>query len=236
MHPISESLMRLSLALLLAPTVCMVACGESDKDDDDDDEDDGEQTDTDAGDDTGGSGGDDGGDGGGGGDGSLLDPDVRSALDRVEGEVDGDTSDCEQVDGHSVPGALSTFVGAYRDNGSGSWVGGERWVMHANQAWREAGVDDCVITWTMAAIETSPPGTCSGCDLGLDVLATLDQATTDCPEGLWEDDRSWAASYGVRRSGAEATWVHGSSGNPLGVGAVDGDSMDFTSASACIWF
>jgi len=182
--------------------------------------------------DSGGGSGDDGGgeDGGddGTGSGAQLD-DPRTAA--------GPDPGCEDYDGTPIPGATGFFYGQYVATADETvWEGEEQWLLFANDAWREHGEDDCVITWTTTAIWTEEAGTCGSCEYGLTVEANIDLARTSCPEGLYEGDESFTVVYGVDVAGEVATYSFASSGTEVGTGhAVDGGS-NFLSAGSCLYF
>lgn len=214
-HMRAPALLLLSIGLAL--TGCSTAFGDKETDDGSGDTD------------------DDGGSGDGGG--------TVDDIDDIVDDLDQDTSDCEEVEGQPVPGAVSYFVGSYRDQGDGTWRGTEQWVLIANARWQELepAVEDgmCTITWTVIGVETEGTGACAACDLGLDVSATIDMSNTDCPEGLFEapSDQNWVASYAVLTSGdGSAQWYFQTSGNPLGAGTHSGGVADYATDKACKWF
>jgi hypothetical protein len=195
------------LALLLSlPTLLSLGCGDKD-DDDEDDEDTADG---------------DGGGGGDGGDDSLMDSMLVST---------GASSNCEEVEGQTIPGATGFFVGLYTDEGGGEWSGDERWVLYANEAWRDAGEGDCEIRWTTVASETD----CGGCDVGLVVNATIDLSSTSCPEDLWSYESNWTSTYNVS-SGGEATFSYAGSGTLVGTGPATDTQLGFISEASCHWF
>lgn len=171
-----------------------------------------------------GGGADDTGEGDGGASGTL--PDLTAGLD---------TEGCEDVDGTAIPGAVSFFVGEY-ERGDGSWSGAERWLLFANDAWKAAGEDDCVVRWTTTASEAAPT-TCATCDLALAVGATIDESATTCPDGLWDSptERNWTATYEIRIEGDQSTWYY-DSGTSLGEGAAVDGAVNFVTEKDCVWF
>lgn len=208
----------LLLSLALGLTACSTAYGDKETDDGDGD------ADTDVG----------GGDGGGG---------TVDDIDDIVDDLDQDTSDCSEVEGQPVPGAVSYFVGSFLDQGDGTWRGVEQWVLIANDRWMETEplVEDgmCKVTWTVVASESEGTGACAACDLGLDVSATIDMSNTDCPEGLYEapSDQNWTASYAVLTNGdGSAQWFYATSGNPLGDGTNAGGVADYVTEKSCKWF
>jgi hypothetical protein len=183
-----------------------------------------------------GSGGEDGGEGSGGGEGGgddgggevdLPDPRERAVYD------DG----CTDYDGIPVAGATSYFYGQFVATGTDDvWEGEEQWILLANDAWREAGEDDCVITWNVTAQRTDEAGTCGDCTYGLSLSTNIDIARTSCPEGLYEGEESFSVVYGVRVSGETATFVYAQSGNPLGTGYATDGASNYLSEGACTYF
>ena len=160
---------------------------------------------------------------------------VDGTLDELTASLDGDASDCDGVGGQDVPGAKRVFVGTYQDDGNGRWSGGERMVLFANEAWRDYGQDDCMVSWLAQASEAASPDSCPSCDIGLDVSFTLDLDTTDCPEGLYEDQTSYTESYGVRRGGGTATWFFAASGNEFATGTDTGSRIEFVMDGGCVY-
>ena len=173
----------------------------------------------------------DGGDGDGGDDGpgasDLPDPRADVAFD----------ANCSDVDGIQVPGATSFFYGSFgATDDPNTWEGVEQWILVANDAWRDAGEDDCTITWTASAERSDEAGTCADCSYGLTVAASIDLARTSCPEGLYEGSESFSVVYGVRVSGDTADYVYAQTGNPLGSGHANENASNYLSAAACVWF
>ena len=191
--------------------------------------------------------GDDSADGadGGGDDGGAADGDA--GLDGGDTVVpddgipswaeDLDASGCDGYEGTPVPGAASYYRGAYEPRGGGEWRGVEQWVLLANDTWQSLGEESCVVTWNAVATESSP-GACGVCDFGLSVSATVDEAATTCPEGLWAtaSDRNWSEDYAVFDDGGELTWFFAGSGNAFATGGKDGESLVYLTEKACKWF
>ncbi len=177
----------------------------------------------------GGSGGS-GGDGGDGGSGSQYDlPNLTSSLVPLEG--------CYGYDGIPVTGATAYFYGEYLPDGEGGWTGEERWILFANEAWNDAGVDDCEVVWMTRATAGST-GACGACAVGLSVAASIDVSQTTCPDQLWEDpaDQQWATEYGVAVSGSESAWYYAASGTYVGEGGADGEAFNFITEATCQYF
>ncbi len=173
----------------------------------------------------------DGGNGEGGEDGpgveDLPDPRADVAFD----------ADCTDVDGYPVPGATSFFYGGFGATAdSDVWEGEEQWILVANDAWREAGEDDCAITWNVVAERSDEAGACGDCAYGLTVAASIDLARSSCPEGLYEGSENFSVVYGVRVSDGAAEYVYAQNGNPLGTGHANENASNYLSAAACVWF
>lgn len=168
-----------------------------------------------------------GDDGGGGGTVDLPDPRTSAAAD----------PGCEDFEGTPIAGATGYFYGQFVTTADPDvWAGQEQWILFSNQAWRDVGEDDCVITWSTTATRTDGAGTCSTCDYGLTVQASIDIANTSCPEGLWEGEETFQVVYGVAVDGGTATYYYASSGNFLGTGhAADGGS-NYLSDGSCLYF
>jgi hypothetical protein len=199
--------------------------------DKDDSTDDGGSDGSDGGDGGSGDGGSDGSDGGdGGSDGGDYDlPSLTSDIGALEG--------CYGYDGVDVTGATAYFYGEYFPNSEGGWSGTERWILFANEAWQDAGNDDCEVVWLVSAVEGSP-GACGACSVGLEVSASIDASRTTCPPQLWEDpaDQQWTSAYGVAATGSTSTWYYAASGTYLGAGGVDGDALNYITEATCQFF
>jgi hypothetical protein len=161
---------------------------------------------------------------------SDTDPEQDPVWDTI------DTEGCEEVSGSSdVPGAVSVYVGEFTKSGS-TFAGKETWALYANAAWKATGEDDCKIVWNITGV-TSGTGSCSSCDYGMSISATLDVGATTCPEGLYEDEESYTVTYGVAEPGdGSATFYYASSGNKLGVGLATSTTVSYASEERCAWF
>ena len=151
---------------------------------------------------------------------------------------DLDDSGCEiqEATGVAGPGATSYFYGLYNRAGSG-FTGYEEWILFANDAWESDGGGDCTIRWTVTA-EQSDTGACSACDLGIDVLFSLDEGRSNCPDDLLEDaSSSLSAQYDVlQTSSGETSWFFSGSGIQFGTGSWNDDALNFISPKSCSWF
>ena len=168
-----------------------------------------------------------------------TDTDTDSAAEELPDlSQDLDTGAWEDVPGYEdLPGATTYFLGLYLKDGD-IWVGSETWLLYATSEWEAAGGADCQVVWTVSATETSPES-CGGCELGLDVSATIDASLTTCPEALYEDNESWSVGYDVDLADdGTATVYFASSGNALasGVSVEDGAGFTFVTDADCAWF
>lgn len=184
--------------------------------------------------------GSDGGDGGGG-DGGGSGEGGEDALDALPDLLAGaDLSGCQQVEGsdgemYDVPGAVSYFYGEYYQTEDGSgWAGKESWLLYANDRWQELGEDDCQIVWTMGADlsgDLEPGG-----QVSLQVRADIRGSETTCPEGLYEGEESWTASYSIEiNDNGDSFWYYNGA-DQFATGGSSGVALNFLTDKACTWF
>ncbi len=135
-----------------------------------------------------------------------------------------------------VPGATRFFAGDYDVNlEAGTFSGKEYWLLVANEHWKDTGEDDCQVVWTIEG-DIGEPG-CNACDFSTTVVANMNQAQSDCPNGLQSLESDWEASYDVIRLGdGSATLRFLESGNEIGDGWWSGDRVAWISEPACMWF
>lgn len=178
-------------------------------------------------DDSGGGGGDDTGGGKTGtNEGVPGLADIRDEMDRSAG-------DCQELQGDALPGANSYFWGEYEGNAAEGWFGTEKFYVFANDTLKDQGGEDCEVTWIVTAGQT-PPGSCSGCEVGLDVSATMDSST--CGDGM-ADEANFTITYAVDQlSDGTSRWFFASSGTDLGQGYWNEDGMNYLTDSSCRWF
>ena len=105
-------------------------------------------------------------------------------LDSNPWDVAVDTNECEEVEGYTVPGAVSWLVHEYELHGDYA-TGTFTWALYANEAWKDTGEDDCLIVWDADGGIVEPDSDCTYCDFALDLSLTLNSAETTCPEALW---------------------------------------------------
>lgn len=177
---------------------------------------------------TGDSGGGD--DSGGGGTGTEEGvPGLKDARDDMDRSAGG----CQDLQGDALPGANSYFWGEYEGSSAEGWFGTEKFYVFANDTLKDAGGEDCEVTWVVTAGQVAP-GSCSGCEVALDVSATLDSST--CGDGM-ADEASFTITYAVDQlSDGTARWFFDSSGNELGQGYWNGNGMNYLTDPSCRWF
>ncbi len=160
-------------------------------------------------------------------------------------DADGDIPDywedlgahegCEDYDGYPVPGATGFFMGDFSISGE-EVSGHETWALFANQAWKDAGEDDCEILWSVSGTVGSPVA-CATCDLSLDLTAQVSPADSSCPEKLFEGEESFAVTYDVRvNSDGTTDFYYASSGNELGGWYGNDHRVTYVTDGQCHWF
>ena len=151
---------------------------------------------------------------------------------------DLDQTGCEiqQATGVAGPGATTYFYGMFTRSG-GDFRGYEEWHVFANDTWENNGGYDCIIKWTVTAVE-GEAGPCTACDLNLDVLFSIDESQSTCPDDLVEDaGASTSARYDILRTeDGNSSWFFGTSGQEFGNGNWNSDAMNFITPKSCSWF
>ena len=132
-------------------------------------------------------------------------------------------------------GATTYFTGTYIFL-DGEWIGREKWLLFPNPYWAEIGGESCEVVWEMQATETELE-TCLACDLALFVSGELTEASTNCPEELWNDpaDMSWTEIYEIAVIENDTLFYY-QSGSELGEGYANEKAYSFLSAPDCKWF
>ncbi len=167
-------------------------------------------------------------------------PEALDELD-LSDTLQEDAAGCQDHEGIAVTGAAGYFVDVLvlrdRTVGARTWQGTERWILYANDAWKDVGNQDCVVTWALQGTETDR-GACSTCDYGIEITAALDSAQSTCPLDLVEGDESATFRYAVDAAEDHTARVYfGTSGNAVSERAVWNDSgLGLVSARSCKWF
>ena len=161
---------------------------------------------------------------------------LESGLPDWSWDLDDSGCEVQEATGVAGPGATSYFYGIYNRSGAG-FTGYEEWILFANDAWESDGGGDCLIRWSVNA-EQSDTGACTACDLGMEVLFTLDEGRSNCPDDLIEDaSSSLSAQYDVlQNSSGETSWFFSGSGNQFGTGSWNDEALNFISPKSCSWF
>lgn len=155
-----------------------------------------------------------------------------------------DTEYCNNIEvagvqGSDIAGATSYFWGTYvradEELGEGMWLGREQWILHPTDSWDATDGRSCFVTWEMVAEELEPQG-CPTCDLGLSVSAQINRISTDCPDGLWEEEQSWDESYDIAIDGETTRFFYHTTGNEFGLGYAENSALSFLTSPNCTWF
>lgn len=103
---------------------------------------------------------------------------------------------CEGFDGTPVAGATSFFAGDFRvDQETGDAEGLEYWLLKANDRWQELDEEDCKVVWVVKAEVAE--GSCNACDFDLIVEGTMNDALSNCPNGLQDLEAEWSERYAI---------------------------------------
>ncbi|HCH62080.1 MAG: hypothetical protein CL927_09945 [Deltaproteobacteria bacterium] len=162
-------------------------------------------------------------------------------LDNLKVDMVTTAEGCQDRDGLTLAGAASYFYGELEPEGGSDtgpqWVGSEEWLLYANDSWREAGVDDCRVTWVLRG-EEAETGSCTACDLTLALVGALDETRTTCPEDLWNESRSFSVKYDIQLDSGtnQSQWFFADSGTTLGTGSYSGLALNYLSSRTCVWF
>ena len=157
-------------------------------------------------------------------------------LDDLSTDFEPWTCDVQEATGATGPGATDYFYGVFMDTADG-FTGYEEWHLFANETWAAADGRDCVMRWNVEAT-SSDPINCGGCDMKLDVVLTLDESCTTCPESLTESEEgSKFETYEVmRKSDGTTRWFFSSSNTEFGQGTTNNEAMNFATDRSCRWF
>jgi len=163
-----------------------------------------------------------------------TDEDPPESLPEIAG-ADTDPGGCEEVSGSALPGAASMFWGEYHEESEGEWTGEERWLLFANEAWRDIGGEDCVVVWAAAAVESTTLS-CTSCDLGLSTSLSLDNSATTCEADI-VNGLGTSEIYGIeRKNSGDAIWYFANSGERMGDGYHVTGAMNFLTDPSCRWW
>ena len=144
------------------------------------------------------------------------------------------TGACEN--GPGKEGADSHFFGMFKFNGD-TVSGEERWILNANQHWKNKGGSDCSITWHVSGSKVETRA-CADCDFGLMLTGEPDIEGSDCVEGLVKADaKRQELRYDVKlQSDGTAFLYYAKSGRRLAQGYHNGSAVTWLSQHQCKWF
>lgn len=163
---------------------------------------------------------------GGGGDLDDL-PNLTSNLD---------TGGCDSVNDSELAGATAYFYGGFAESGAGLYEGEERVLLYANPTWSTEGGADCEAVWSVSAEEVDVVS-CGGCDLGLQIDATLDPGLTTCDTQIVAGEETFSVRYDVDTADdGTATFYFANSGDFLGQGFHEDGAYNYLSDKTCWWF
>ena len=144
-------------------------------------------------------------------------------------------TNCQDVGGTPVAGAEVYFAGTFGIDGD-VISGVEAIYFMANESWKENGEDDCQILLQVSGNFTDP-GTCTACDTGVSLVATIIDAQSTCPQGLQVDYESLVEKYAIQRlEDGTANWFFHSSGNQFASGTHTDTSLQYISDFQCQWY
>jgi len=181
-----------------------------------------------------GSDGSDGSDGGDGGDPTCERPHL--GLEDLSANLGEWDCDIQHATGVAGVGATSYFYGVYKESHDG-FNGFEEWILFANDTWADEGGYDCVMRWNVSAV-TVEPESCAACDVALEVLLTLDETCSTCPQDMIDAEiKNSSVGYEILRSSTGTSrWFFSGSGTEFGEGKANAKAMNFVSEDSCTWF
>lgn len=168
-----------------------------------------------------------------------TDADADADADTGVGPPDDlDREVCEGVEGfEGVPGATVYFWGRFTEQGTATWIGEERMLLYANDAWEAAGGADCEVVWNATAATEGGGGACTGCAWTLAVSASVDASRSTCPPDLYAGAENYAADYGIAELEGGSIDLHFTgSGNRFAGGTIEGAVLEYLSDATCNWY
>jgi hypothetical protein len=144
-------------------------------------------------------------------------------------------SNCQDVEGTPVAGAEVYFAGNFGIDGD-VIKGVEVVYFMANETWKATGEDDCQIVLQVTGNFTDI-GTCTACDTGISLVATIIDSQSTCPQGLQTDYESLIETYAIQQlPDGSANWFFHSSGNQFASGSHTDESLQYLSDFQCQWY
>lgn len=152
--------------------------------------------------------------------------------------LDPDASACVTLHGTPRAGAKGYLLADLHGSATEGWEGQLRWVLYANDTWKEQGGSDCEVTWNTTGTAGAVTY-CEACDFGLTMAGFVSRAETTCPESVYFNYQSFTSNYDIRLDedgSAEWYWYYASpSASGYWTGA-DVTDLNFLSPAACVWF
>jgi hypothetical protein len=139
-------------------------------------------------------------------------------------------------DPYCVPGATGYFYGTFELTGTSvgdQATGTEKWILFSNDTWAgNTGGGDCEVVWTVVGNVTAPTS-CSNCQIGLALTASINRGETTCPQGVWAGEETMQEAYDVYWGPTGSNWYFSGSGTQFAVGEQSGSSMNYISEGSC---
>lgn len=138
--------------------------------------------------------------------------------------------------GPGVHGAVSYFVGELKISSDGSVNGEEKWLLYANEKWKQKDGKDCQVRWGLSGSKGGK-GACGTCDFGISVTNALDVTSSTCPEDLTKNETNQQIRYDVKlHKDGRADIYFSRSGKKLGEGYHKNGTIRYVTPSSCRWF
>lgn len=137
--------------------------------------------------------------------------------------------------GPGVHGAVSYFVGELqiKDN---AVSGEEKWLLFANQKWKEKDGKDCQVRWGLQGNKTTKLA-CGSCDFGVQLTNALDVTGSSCPEELTKNETGHTIQYDIDlHDDGRAEIYFAKSGKKVGEGYHKDGTIRYVTPSSCRWF
>jgi hypothetical protein len=113
-------------------------------------------------------------------------------------------------------------------------VAGKRASSRASTATTPGSGRAAAASWTMGASVSGD--VVPGGQVSLQVSADIRGSETTCPEGLYEGEESWTASYSVELDDEGNSFWYYNGADAFGAGGSTPVAMNFLTEKACTWF
>lgn len=138
--------------------------------------------------------------------------------------------------GPGVHGAVSYFAGELKIASDGSVSGEEKWLLYANQKWKEKEGKDCQVRWSLSGSKGGK-GACGMCDFGVSLTNSMDKTASTCPEDLAKNETGQHIGYDINLHDDGRVDVYFSrSGKKVGEGYHKDGTIRYVTDSSCRWF